>query len=407
MADQLSSDLASLKIRRDVDPDLAGRRRTWIVVAIAAVVLLAAGVATSEMLRSRLSKPEVELTEIRMVSPAQSSVEVTSTGYVVAQMSSKVGAKLLGRVSDVKVREGSKVTAGDVLVEIEAAEQRAAVGAARARLLAAKARAATARANLSETKRQYERERGLAEQGASARSIAEDLEARVASLAESVKAADADADAVQAELAALEVNLQYSTIRAPIDGVVMGKPVEVGELVGPQTPAVLELADFSTLMVETDVPEGRLHLVKIASPAEIVLDAYPSKRHRGEVAEISPRVNRAKATVVVKVRFVDAAEGVLPDMAARVSFLSAALDEASMKEPPKKFVPAAAIVDRDGAKVVFRIDETGKARMVAVKLGPAMGTGFELQDGPREGTKVVSNPPKSLADGQAIKERTR
>ena len=408
MADRLSEDLASLRIPDSVEknPD-AGKG--WRTVAVVVVILVAIGAFLAYFvggLKAQLTSPEVEVTEVRLVSPAQSSVQVTSTGFVVAQVASKVGAKVLGRVADVKIREGASVKAGDVIVKLDDAEQLAAIASARARALASKARASQARATLAETKRQYDREKLLAEQGASARSVVEDLEAKAGSLSESAKAAEADVDAAQAEVHALEVNLQYTTIKAPIDGVVLGKPVEVGELVGPGTPPVAELADFASLQVETDVPEGRLHLVDKGSPAEVVLDAYPSKRHRGEVAEISPRVNRAKATVVVKVKFLDAAEGVLPDMAARVSFLNAPLDAEAMKEPPKTVVPASAIAERGGSKVVFRIED-GRARMVPVSLGAPVGNGFEVVQGPKEGARLVANPSSKLADGDTIKEKSK
>src|SRR5262249_40516420 len=151
------------------------------------------------------------------------------------------------------------------------------------------------------------------------------------------------------------VLLKDRTIVAPIEGTVITKPPEVGELVGPQAP-LLEIADFRTLMVETDVPEARVGQIKIGSPCEIVLDADPSKRRPGAAAEIGKRVNRAKATLVVKVRFTDKTDGALPDMAARVSFLSEALSAEAMKEPPKRVIPAAALTERGGAKVVFVVD---------------------------------------------------
>lgn len=394
MADRLSEDLASLRIpdRVEKDPDAGKGWRTAALIAAIAIAILAGVGWFVGGLKAQLTSPEVEITEVRLVSPAQASVEVTSTGFVVAQVASKVGAKLLGRVADVKINEGSKVKAGDVIVKLDDAEQLAAIASARARAAGSKAR-------LTEIDGQYRREKALAEQGASARSVVEDLESRRA-------AADADVAAAQAEVHALEVNLQYATIKAPIDGVVLGKPVEVGELVGPGTAPVAELADFASLQIETDVPEGRLHLIDKGSPAEVVLDAYPSKRYRGEVAEISPRVNRAKATVVVKVKFVDTMENVIPDMAARVSFLSAPLDAAAMKEPPKIVIPASAIAERGGSKVVFRVED-GRARMVPVTLGAAVGNGFEVVQGPKDGSRVVANPSSKLADGDTIKEKTK
>jgi multidrug efflux pump subunit AcrA (membrane-fusion protein) len=167
----------------------------------------------------------------------------------------------------------------------------------------------------------------------------------------------------------------------------------------------VEIADLSTQVVETDVPEGRLSLVKVGGPTEIVLDAFPQKRFRGRTIEITPQVDRAKATVLVKVKFEDDLSGVLPDMSARVSFLSEELDAEAMKEEPKTIVPDSAVVERDGAKVVFVYDE-GKVRLTPVTLGPAYGRGFELEAGPIAGTKLVSDPAPTLTDGQSVKEKT-
>src|SRR4051812_16076318 len=99
LADQLSSDLASLKIRRDVDPE---RRSPLRSIAVALIGLgAAASVAAVAVPRveSALFKTEVTSTEILLVSPAQASISVTSTGYVVPQVVSRVGAKVPGRVA--------------------------------------------------------------------------------------------------------------------------------------------------------------------------------------------------------------------------------------------------------------------------------------------------------------------
>ena len=132
--------------------------------------------------------------------------------------------------------------------------------------------------------------------------------------------------------------------------------------------------------------------------------AFPTKRYRGKAVEVTPTVNRTKATVTVKVAFVDENEGVLPEMAARVSFLAGELDKEAMKAPPKTIVPGTAVVDVQGTKVVYRL-ESGAVRITPVTLGPAFGTGFEVQSGVSSGTKIVNNPPQGLADGQKIKER--
>jgi multidrug efflux pump subunit AcrA (membrane-fusion protein) len=145
-------------------------------------------------------------------------------------------------------------------------------------------------------------------------------------------------------------------------------------------------------------------MIKLGSPAEIVLDAFPSRRYRGKSEEITPQVNRSKATVIVRVSFVDDKEGVLPDMSARVSFLTKPLDAEALKQPPKIVVPSAAVADRAGGKVVFVVEDE-VVRMVPVKLGAPFGRGYELTEGPRPGTRLVASPPETMADGQRVKEK--
>jgi len=198
---------------------------------------------------------------------------------------------------------------------------------------------------------------------------------------------------------------------------VVDKLVKVGEGVSPGfgTPGVIEVIDMTSLVVEVDVPEGRLSQVRLHRPCEIVLDSNPTKRFRGAVKEIGQRVNRSKASVPVKVEFVDRAvtkgkadeeAKILPDMAARVSFLAEELDAKSLDVPPKLVVPVTAIAQRGGRDVVFIADE-GEVRMTAVTLGGPFADGRELATKIPAGTKVVLDPPHDLTDGQEVKEKKR
>jgi RND family efflux transporter MFP subunit len=402
----LTEELASLKINREVNPNRGGPVRAIIATVLVLGVAAVAWVFGYPMLESRLFKAEVALTEISMVSPAQASVTVTSTGYVVPQRISKVGSKVAGRVAKVHVKEGSVVKAGDVLAELEPSTQQSSVAAASSRALAAQARVDTARANLAETQQMLERNRALLERGAIGKAAVDDLVARLRSLEQGVKAAEAEARAAQAEVNPLKVTLHDLVIVAPIDGTVINKPIQVGELVGPVGPAsnIAEIADFNSMVIETDVPEARLHLIKPGSPCEIALDAYPGKRYRGATLSIGKKVDRAKATVSVKVKFVDDMEGVIPDMSARTSFLSSEVTADAIREKPKKVVPSDALAERNGNKVVFVVNE-GVVKMAPVKLGPAFANGFEIVEGPPPGTRVVARPAAQLSDGQRIKEK--
>jgi HlyD family secretion protein len=413
MPDSLSTDLAALRIdRTQRPPSTGGPLKTALILLVVLGIGAVAYTYGKPYAEAKLFKTEVAVTEVSSVSPAQASVELTATGYVVAQSVSKVSVKVCGQIAKVYVKQSDSVKAGDILFEIDPRDQEASIASARSQAAAAKARAVAARAGLVETEIQAKRALNLAAEGVAPKSNAEDLAARVGSLREQANASEAEARASSALVAALQVNKENFTVRAPISGTVVNRPPEVGEFVGPQPAGLavdmggVEISDFNSLMVETDVPEQRLGLVKVGRPAEIVLDAYPDRRFRGKVAEITPKIDRAKATVLIKVAFVDDKTGVLPNMAARVSFLTAELDAEAIKAKPKTVIPASAIVTRDGAKSVFVLNE-GKARLTPVTLGPAFGSGFELLRGPAPGTRLVSAPPEGLADGQPIRERTQ
>jgi HlyD family secretion protein len=405
VTDHLSADLASLRIDRTAP---GGGRAKRVLVTLGVLAAVATGAwAAYPRLKGEVFKTEVTTSEVTLLSPVQSSVEVTATGYIVPQITSKVGPHDTGRLARVLVKEGDTVKAGQVLAEMETLDQRSAIAGATSRVAVARAKVETARATLAETKVKVAREGALVEHGAESKSVIDDLVAQQTSLEEQVKAAEAEVVASEAERATLGVSLQQRTVVSPIDGTVVTKPMKPGEIASPndQTDAIVELADFNSLLAEVDVPENRLASIKVGGPADIILDAYPDRHYRGEVVELGKRVDRSKATLVVKVKFVDPMEGVLPEMSARVSFLSAAVSDEALKAPPKKMVVADAVVERGGSKVVFVVGDDGAVRSVPVTVGGVAGSSVELLSGPPSGTHVVGAPPPELSDGMKVKEK--
>jgi len=406
--DQLSQDLASLKIDRSAPR--GGSRWRFVAGGIAILGLAVAGYAFGyQKLKTSLATPAVATGEVALVSPAQGQVQLTATGYVVALVYAKVASKVPGRIAEIFVDEGQTIEKGARVARLEDVDFKTQLATARARAAAARAKVAVARASLAEIKVQIEREIPMVAKGITAQATLDDLQARRGSAEAAIHAAEAEAAASDADTKALDVQLGSYEIITPISGTVVDKLVKVGEGVSPGfgTPGVIEVIDMTSLVVEVDVPETRLAQVAIDGPCEIVLDAYPTKRYRGAVKEIGRRVNRSKATVPVKVRFVDRTDNgkldVLPDMAARVSFLSAELDAKTIDVPPKLIVPARAVVQRNGRDVVFVVDEDD-VRLTPVALGPAQAEGRELVTKLPAGTKVVLDPPSSLSDGDKVKE---
>jgi RND family efflux transporter MFP subunit len=377
---------------------------------------------------SALYTTEVKTGEIVIVSEAQvqAQVKITATGYVVALVYAKVAAKVPGRIAQIFVKEGETIKEGAKVARLEDVDFKSALASSRARGAAARAKAQIARANLQELKVQIDRERPLVEKGVTAKATLDDLQAHNASLVATVHAADAETSAADAETKSLEVQLGSYEIVSPISGTVVQKLVEVGEGVSPGfgTPGVIEVVDLTSLVVEVDVPENRLSQISEKGAAVIILDAYPNKSFSAEVKEIGRRVNRAKASVPVKVRFLElppanlgvepAGSGsgseerilVLPEMAARVSFLEKPLDPALRDKPPRLVVPASAVVQRNGNDVVFIVDD-GEVRMTKVLVGALVGDARDLETKIPSGTKVVLLPPGDLTDGQKVKEKKK
>ncbi len=402
MADQLSNDLSSLRIDRSGFDDAPKTGRRWVVIAVVAALAVAAGAVAYSKLQSVIFKTEVTLTEVALVSPMSASTLVTATGYVQALNRTEIGVKIVGVVAKLNVAEGSVVKAGDVLMELESADKRRELAADKARIAMTVAKLESAKATATDLETQAKRNRALVETGAINQSIVDESEQKALAARQMAHAAAAELEAAKATAEATAVALSYFTITAPISGRVITRPVQVGERVIEQS--LLELADMNSLVIEVDVPEARLGMVKIGAPAEIVLDAYAGQRRRGEVVEIGSKVNRAKATVMVRVKFVDDTTGVLPEMAGRVSFLSQMPDPESMKQLAKLVVPKAAVAKRDGADVVFTVQDA-VVRMQPVTLGAAFGDGFEIAGGLAAGTKLVRNPSSDLVDGQKIKQK--
>ncbi len=212
----------------------------------------------------------------------------------------------------------------------------------------------------------------------------------------------------QATVKVAEVNLEYSLIRAPFDGVVLTKNADVGEIVAPfgasinSKAAVVTMADMSSLMVEVDVAESSIEKVKIGQAAEIRLDAFPNDRFPGTVHMIVPTADRSKATVMTKVKFDNLDPKILPEMSAKVAFLSRPLKED--EKAPFIGIPTACVKDKNGKNVVYRINGQ-KAHEAEIKVGRTWDETAEVVQGLKDGDTIALNPGK-LSEGEriAIKE---
>jgi RND family efflux transporter MFP subunit len=409
MPPSVADELKSLRIERTARPRTLP---SWAAAVIGVAAAAAALFVAWKLLAPRMFVPEVETTAVALVSPAQAQQILVATGYVVPQRQANISPRIGGRVAKLFVEDGTVVKKGQLLAVLEDQDFRAQVLQAQADARSAEAREKRAEVEVRDALRAEGREKMVQEKGVSTPAALDQVTARVDGAKAALAAAQADAAAARARIAVARVNLENCYVRAPFDGRITQKLTDIGEIVFGALSAgtggrggIASLADFSTLQVEADVSESQVAKLKIGTPAEIALDAFPDRRFRAKVAEVRPRVDRAKATVTVKVGFVDDPTDVLPDMGAKVTFLAKELDEAAAKAQPIPAVQADAVVERGESKVLWVVDAQDQLRSVPVITGAPLGGLVALRDGPPPGTKVVRRPDAELRSGMKVKEK--
>jgi RND family efflux transporter MFP subunit len=335
---------------------------------------------------------------------------VTANGYVVARTRASVSSKVPGRLAYLGVSEGSFVRRGEVIARLENADYQAQV-------VQAEANAASARADVIEAEAERDQLVGEARRLRDIRSrnaelvSAQDVEAadsRAAQAEARVRAAGARVDAADAALRFARATLENTLIRAPFTGTVLRKEAELGEVVAPSVGgsltrgAVVTMADLSTLEVEVDVNEAYIARIDHEQAARITLDAYPDTSFRGAVRQVVPTADRQRATVQVKVSILDRDPRILPEMGARVDFLTAGTTGATGAVTPSRIrLPAAAVREDGGETVVWIVRENRLERRV-IEAGPVSGGFREVRSGLAGGELVVTGGVETPRPGMRV-----
>jgi RND family efflux transporter MFP subunit len=397
-------DLSKLKIDKSTKSFRPSKNKKRIYFSLIAMVIIILGLLYFQgVLTPAIS---VQVVTVSQVYPSQSISFLNASGYVVAQRKAAVASKITGRIVSLLVEEGSQVKEGQVIARLENEDAIASRDQAEANLRVVRANLEGAKAELEEALRNFNRNKELLAKSIIARATYETVEARYLRTQASVAAGEATVKASAAALQAANVALEYTLIKSPFDAVVLTKNADIGDIVTPlgaaanAQAAVVTIADLNSLQVEVDVSETNLHMVKVEQPCEIQLDALPDDRFRGIVHAIVPTADRTKATIMVKVRFLDKNSRILPEMRAKVSFLSRPLEQEEKK--PHTALNRSALVTHSQRNTVF-IVQGNRVTETVVKTGVLFGDMIEILEGAKAGDKAVLKPPKRLKNGSRIK----
>lgn len=331
----------------------------------------------------------VQLAEASLESRFASDVVLIATGHVEPAGRATVSALGPGRVAKIFVQEGQQVHEGDVIAQLDTALMESEVKEARLSMKAGQAKLHAALRSANEVRRRDKTQGN----GAAASEIA-------AALAQA-RVARAEMRATTAKMERNKLALTQFKVLATLSGRIWKLHVDAGQNLNESSLVVADIVDTSSLFVHADVAEAKLGEVKIGMPADLTLDAFPDRHFNGAVETIRPEIDREASTGVVRLRFLDPAPEVLPQMGARVAFLKKPIDPAVRSQGPRLVVPANAVVTRSGKSVVF-VYASGSVSEVGVNAGDKQGADVEITDGLRAGMKVVRDPPAGLASGDAV-----
>ncbi len=399
-------DISQLKITRTgSDAVLSGKRRNKGRIFLIVVILLL--VVTGILYWQGVLTParEVEVTTVSLIYPSQANTVLNASGYVVAQRKAAVASKGTGRLETLNVEEGTRVKKGQIIARLENADLQAGLNQAQAQVNTAKANLNQIEAEIRDVQLKHDRIKRLLQSKAVAQSDFDTVDAKLQQLLAGKSAAASQIKAAEAGLRAGQVALDYTLIRAPFNGVILTKNADVGEVVAPfgssinAKAAVVTMADMDSLIVEADVSEINLEKVKKGQPCEIQLDSLPGMRFPGQVHMIVPTADRSKATVLTKVKFLEKDERILPEMSAKVAFLTR---QTTKEEKPRVAVPPSALVSKNGKTLVYRVEKE-IVREIPVQKGPPLGDFIEIPQGLKPGELIVLKPHRNLRDGAKIK----
>jgi RND family efflux transporter MFP subunit len=386
------SDLSSLRIDRSLGqlPRKRRSRRRIVIWAVVAVLLVAGALTLKHWLDPGV---EVQLATATLTSPSQANAVLTASGYVVARRKAAVASKGTGTLVYLAVEEGDRVKKGQVIARLDDSDVMASLKRARENLRVVEA-------DLDDAKKNYDRMRAVIGTRAISQADYDAAEARYKRVVSTIEAA-------KYAVTEAEVAVANTRIIAPFDGTVLKKNADVGEIVAPlagaisSRAAVVTIADMSSLEVEADVSEANITRVASAQNCEITLDAYPQNHYAGYVANIVPTADRAKATVLVKIKFKQYDQRVLPEMGAKIAFLAPGRSADAESVKPLLTLPASAVATRDGRPVVFQIKDN-RAVEVPVATGQKLAAAIEITGGLKDGDKVIGKVDGRIQPGTKV-----
>jgi HlyD family secretion protein len=394
------------------------RKKLWILVGGLAVILIA-GLSIASMRDHGLA------VQVATVGREDLQSKVSANGKIQAVTKADISANVMGQVTRLAVKEGDRVIKGQFLMEIDPRSASANADAMRANLQATQSDLASATANLGQAKSDFDRAKANREAGIISTADFEHAKTTNDTALAAQETARRRADQAKANVSQSHVGLGFSTITAPMDGVVTARRIELGETAVPGIQSqpgtvLLTVSDMSKVEAEMEVDEASIPTVKLAQKAQVRIDAYPNQTFDGEVTEVggSPILKASANEAIkfkVKVWIKNPPLTIKPGLSAQADIYTGSRDQAlaipiqslvtrEIKAKPGEVPKPGAPRDEEG---VWLFTAQGKTQFAGVKTGLLGDLNVEVLDGLKGGEKVITGPFRILRDlkgGEQVRE---
>jgi len=319
---------------------------------------------------------------------------VTVVGNLIGKATVDVVARVAGRLDSVQVQLGDRVTRGQVVAKLEDRAIREQVNQVRANIEVNEATVKARENDAIVAKNSFDRARTSFERGLLSQQALEDAEARYNSALSQVTVAQAQQVSTQARLDELSVTLSDTSVLSPVDGFVGRRNLDSGAFAGGNTP-IISVVDIGIVRMVANLVEKDFRRVQSGAPALVEVDAFPGEQFTGHVSRVAPVFDPATRTATMEIEVPNPGFRLKPGMYARVRLTAE-------RKPDALTVARAAVVDVQGRRGVYVLEDGDVARFTVVETGLSDTERIEILSGITEGTRVVTTGALAIRDGERI-----
>ena len=371
------------KSKRVPQPFLLGILVSWL-----------AGLSACSHERQHTTLPLEAVHEVRLltVQKAMTADFNEAIGTVRAAQSAELSSQVVGAIVRVNVHEGDRVQRGEVLVTIDAAQQRSAYDSARAGLRASEQSIASTEAEYALAEATMKRYQALFNKKSVSPQEFDEVKTRLAGAKARLEAASASRQQAEAAVSEASTAVGFTRIRAPYDGIVVAKLADAGTLASPGVP-ILTVEDIARFRLEATVDENQIATVHLGETVPVVIDSLGSQMMTGRVVQIVPMADPASRTLTVKV-----------DLPANPQIRSGMFGRAHFPrgERESMLVPKGALIHRGQLDGLYVVGKDNVAGLRYVTLGELSADRVEVLSGLENGEQIVACPGERELGGRKV-----